>query len=189
MDALLKSFSIGFLLRCVFSGGFFVLSYRVASLGTPALSEFESTGLFALALPMALFAGVTVYGLHRSLVYPIIELGMNSSVAKALRAKAPLISKPTITLLLQQWDRAAEEDKRDIERAKHISTWGDFAHLQYASGLCIALGSMARVVSVSAKYEVSWLLVCLASVFFIAALLADWRLHAIQDNIGSPSAA
>src|SRR5271156_4210449 len=77
MDAILKSFSISFLLRSFFAGVFFVLSYRVAAEGLKNALEINSKDIFTIGLLFALVAGVTVYGIHRSLIYPIIEWFFN----------------------------------------------------------------------------------------------------------------
>jgi hypothetical protein len=58
-------------------------------------------------LLVALFAGVTAYGVHRSLVYPWIESFFDSRLGKTLRKWFPLISKSTIHMLLWRWNQGA----------------------------------------------------------------------------------
>ena len=111
MDSILKSFSIGFLLRSVFSGVFFVVSYYVASHHPVDLSTIDGKTLLSLWLPVALFAGVTTYGLHRSLFYPFIECWHDSDCGKALRQRMPLIRVSTIHILL--WRPLQYSDARD----------------------------------------------------------------------------
>ena len=85
MDSILKAFSIGFLLRSVFAGIFFVLSYYVACGYDLEPTIMEAKSFSSSGLLVALFAGVVVYGVHRSLVYPFIEGFFNSKVGKACR--------------------------------------------------------------------------------------------------------
>jgi hypothetical protein len=63
MEQMLKAFTIGFLLRSLFAGVFFVIAYQVSANGTMALVTFDSSVLFGVVLPVSLFSGVTIYGL------------------------------------------------------------------------------------------------------------------------------
>ena len=104
MDSLLKTFDIGFLLRSVFAGIFFVVSYSVACYGLePTIIEAKS--ISSPALLVALFTGVVVYGVHRSLVYPFIEFFFDSDFGKACRNRLPLISNSTIETLRWRWNQ------------------------------------------------------------------------------------
>src|SRR6266567_1356154 len=103
MDSILKAFSIGFLLRSVFSGVFFVISSYVASHGPADFMKIEGASIFSVALPVALFGGVTAYGIHRSLLFGWIEYWFDSECGKACRKSVPLISTSTIQTLLWRW--------------------------------------------------------------------------------------
>src|SRR5690242_6297947 len=76
MESVLRAFTISFLLRSVFAGIFFVFSYDfvVSRCSTIEIKEIFEKSFLPVVLPMSLFAGVTVYGLHRSLFYPLVEL-------------------------------------------------------------------------------------------------------------------
>jgi hypothetical protein len=116
MDAILKSFSISFLLRSFFAGVFFVLSYQVAEHGLKSALEINSKDIFSIGLPFALVAGVTVYGIHRSLIYPIIEWFFScTKIFRENKRKLfkkefrwTLISQNTINNLVERWDRGAK---------------------------------------------------------------------------------
>ncbi len=83
MDSILKAFSIPFLLRSVFGGIFFVVSYYVAFYGLEAtVMKIEAKSISSPVLLVALFAGVAVYGVHRSLVYPFIEFFLIPKLGK-----------------------------------------------------------------------------------------------------------
>jgi hypothetical protein len=183
MDTILKSFSISFLLRSVVSGAFFSISYLVAKHG-PLLSELEPTRLLSVGLPLALFAGVSVYGIHRSLIYPFIEFCLDTAPVKAFRKRCPLISIPTVRRLLLSWDRLAEDDKKKIcERARQITAWADYAHLQYASSLCIALGALVGTLTIKGRHPPYAPLIVLAFLLLTAASVSDWRLRSLQDHM------
>ena len=109
MDAILKSFSVGFLLRSVFAGAFFVLTYVEATKNTLAEIHVNAGNIFAVGLVFALVAGVTVYGVHRSVIYPLFEWGLYAEWAKRCRTKPRrrFISKNVIDGLVRRWDDKA----------------------------------------------------------------------------------
>ncbi len=185
MDSILKSFSIGFLLRSVFSGVFFVISYYVASHSPADLLKIDGKMFLSLGLPAALFAGVTTYGLHRSLFYPVIEFCYDSNRGKALRKRRPLIRDATIRTLLWRWsaDDATSATLRRPRQNRHFNTWADFIHLQYASAQCIVFGAVVGRVVVPGEHPPYWPLISLAVLLFIAALVSDWRTHSVLDHI------
>ena len=184
MDSILKAFSIGFLLRSVFSGIFFVIAYYVASDDPYDLAKIESTLLFSVALPVALFAGVTAYGIHRSLVYPNIEWWFDSESGKMWRKRLPLISPSTIHTLLWRWGQGEEQAKWDCKVInEHFNTWADFIHLQFTSTLSIVLGAIVGFIVVPGPLSLYWPLIGLAVLFLLAALVSDWRIHTMLDHV------
>jgi hypothetical protein len=184
MDSILKAFSIGFLLRSVFSGIFFVISYSVACHDPPNFEMIEGKSIFFVALLVALFASVTAYGIHRSLIYPWIEWFFNSESVKALRQRIPLISTSTIRTLLWRWNQNAQGAKFDCKQInEHFDTWADFIHLQYASTLCIGLGALVGVIIVPGKHPPSYPLIVLAVFLFLAAFVSNWRSHSVLDYV------
>lgn len=187
MDGVLKSLSIGHLLRSVFAGSFFVLSYVVAGNGSNSLLQVHSSQALSSALLVALVSGVTVYGLHRALAYPMVEQIMNSPWAQSIRAKWPLISDATVTVLKDLWTLASEPGKEKQERAKHAVLWADYIHLQYVSALCIGSGTLVRVVTEPGQYTPHWPFLFLAALFTTAALVSDWRLHRVREAFENAS--
>jgi len=178
MESILKTFSIGFLLRSVFSGIFFVISYY----GFGTLVQIGDKPIFSTALLVALFSGVTAYGIHRSAVYPWIEWFFNSKFGKALRERIPLISSSTIHTLLWRWDQGAHEAALNCEQInEHLNTWADFIHLQFTSSLCIVLGLL--VSRFMGNHRSFCLLIGLAVFLFLAALVSNWRSHSVLDYV------
>ena len=188
MDAVLKAFSIGFLLRSLFAGVFFVISYRVAGEGITVLQRIDPGALFSVGLPVAIFAGVTIYSMHRSLIYPFLEYWLNSEAMERLRRRKPLVSKSTIRTLRSLWCTGLDKDKAAESVARHTSTWADYTHLQYTSALCIAAGSVARKLTDPGHYDWDGLLLALTVSFLVAAITSDWRLHAVRERLADGEA-
>jgi hypothetical protein len=184
MDSILKAFSIGFLLRSVFSGIFFVISYYVAAHGRADFMMIEGKSIFSVALPVALFAGVTAYGIHRSLFYGLIEWWFDSNRGKACRQCMPLISAPTIQTLLYRWNQSAEGATFNRKRInKHFNTWADFIHLQFTSSFCIGLGACVGWIIVPGKHAPCYPLIVLGLVLCLSAFVSNWRSHSVLDHV------
>ena len=184
MDQILQSLSIGHLLRSVFSGVFFVISYSTAVFSRKCflmeLNGIETSKLLSLAL----FVGVIAYSIHRAALYPFIELAFDSDCAIARRKtggfRRRFIRESTIQKLLTRWARAAEKaENRSCELAKHISTWADYTHLLYVSALCIGLGAWAGALSSEVKWN--WILILVGVALLVSALFSDWRLRSVDE--------
>ncbi|MFH1066765.1 MAG: hypothetical protein V1746_02540 [bacterium] len=211
MDEIVKSFSLSFYLRSVFSGVFFIISFCVAA-GTQitGITEKEvlllqatgEKGIFhfgtGLLLALTLTAGVIVYALHRSLAYPWFEHHYNATWAQTARKKgAALISKNSIEDLKKYWNSQAKpqencskDDCQQFVRAEKFRHWADYAHLHYTSAWCIILGALSGSIihgEWSWKFvpwpPMHWPLFSLTIVFFVAAVVSDWRLHSTRDLI------
>lgn len=184
MDSILKSFSIGFLLRSVFSGIFFVIAYYVSFHDPHELVKIESSLLFSVALPVALFAGVMAYGIHRSLVYPFIECWFDSASGKRSRECFPLIQPSTIETLLWRWNQGCKQAELDCKVInEHLNTWADFIHLQFTSALSILLGAIAGFNVDPEKYFFHYQLIFLTALFLISAFVSNWRSHTVLDHV------
>src|SRR5258708_6515978 len=178
MDSILKAFSIGFLLRSVFSGIFLVISGYITFHDPSEFAKIDGKSIFSVALPVALFGGVTAYGIHRSLLYPCIEYWFECKRGKAWRKRAPLINKSTMYTLLWRWGQSEQPTAFDCKQInEHLNTWADFIHLQYTSTLCIALGSLIGVIIVPGQHSPCYPLIVLATLLLLAAFVSDWRIH------------
>lgn len=186
MDTILKSLHIGFLLRCLFAGAYFVVAYQFTSSGSNAFVKLDSSAVLSVALPVALLAGVTIYSLHRSVVYPLIEWFLNSDVARGWRQCAPLISPNTKSVLRSQWFIGVKKEEENAAIVRHLTNWADHTHMQYASGICLALGSMACRLFETGVYEKSCPIVIAVFLFLVSGLLSDWRLHSVREEFGIP---
>lgn len=206
MEQILKGFSLSFLLRSAFSGAFFVLSFLFCVLGREKVGEklLSTSGLDVLGF--SVFAGVMVYSIHRSIIYPWLEWGMDANWFRRVRAggvkpppcstpfiykiwpiikaaKWSLISANTLKRIIGQWDRAAKSGEEHINRSKLIQTWADFAHMQYTSALCIICGAVVGWVFAKGTLETSCPLVWFTVVLFFSGFFSDWRLHSVQDYL------
>jgi hypothetical protein len=182
MNQLMGLLSPGLLLRSLFSGVFFVIAFLIARDGSDALQATGTIDHLATVLAAALVAGVITYTFHRSLIYALLEWLLNKGCMETARKHAPLISRETVLVLLAQWDRGLKPNEILLERAKHFSTWADYAHLQYTSALCIGFGSLCGRIVGGGKVETYWPLVFLAAAFVVAAAVSDWRLHAVREQ-------
>jgi hypothetical protein len=181
-DSLLQSLSLGFLLRSIFAGVFFVASFYTATDYPSQFAKMKELGATDM-LGIALFSGVIIYCIHRAVVYPLIEWALDSALAQSLRAKVPLISTLSVTALVRRWDRnSSDADGPNPERAKNISTWGDYTHLLYVSALCILMGAVSARVSSKATLEMNCPLTILCVFLGCAALISDWRLRRVDET-------
>jgi hypothetical protein len=179
LDKLFGSFSLGFLVRRGFSGVFFVLAFCVATFKQPLSASICAKDLLTFGPPAALFAGVTLYTLSRSLIYPLIEWFMNSDLARRQRETRPLISENTIAVLRSKWKSpAGVESESSITH--HLSVWGDYMHFQYTSALCIGAGALIGWLTAPVRPHIHVTLLVLALILFLAALISDWRWHRVH---------
>jgi hypothetical protein len=192
METVLKSVSLGFLLRSVFAGTFFVLTYSVATKNTSAEIQVNSGNLFSFGMVFALVAGVTVYRIHRSVIYPWLEWAIDANWAKRLRKRGVrLISDNVIRELVDRWDRKAEKEQRHAQmhcRAEQITVWADFIHLQYTSAWCIFAGLWAGQIVGQPCHLRYWRLLIAIGVFFaIAATVSTWRARSVEEYWSEPA--
>jgi hypothetical protein len=186
VDDILKAFSIGFLLRSAFAGVFFVISYFAAWHTSKELQKAIYATDFAFVLPVSLIIGVSVYGIHRSLVYPLLEWLFDSGCVKKMRRKLPLISDSALKTILFRWDSSAGGDEKwslKNARTRHFTTWADYAHSQYVSALCLVLGALVASFVVGGSHQPCPPLIVLGVLFLLAGFVSDWRLRSILDHV------
>ncbi|MCX7176715.1 MAG: hypothetical protein NT159_22905 [Proteobacteria bacterium] len=167
-----------------------MISYYVALHNSLEFSEIkESNMLFGLLV--ALFAGVSAYGIHRSLLYPWIEYWFDSDRGKDWRKRMPFISSSTIGTLQWRWDSGADVTRLDPEQInrinEHLNVWGDLIHLQYTSAICIGLGAIVGEIIVPSRLSPYWPLIALAGLFILAAFVSNWRHHSVLDRFRNPT--
>jgi len=188
MEKFLTSVSLGFLLRSVFAGVFFMLSNDFAVKG-----KFDLLSLGAQPTQttlIALFAGVTMYGLHRSLIYPVIEWFMVYKCVQVLRDWIPLISDEAAKVISNLWRREAgvgthvecDSDLRKVQ-AKHIALWADYAHFQYVSAWALLAGAFVHSTTANEPIRFRGPFAVLFVVFFVAGFVSDWRLRKLCKTV------
>jgi hypothetical protein len=185
MESLLKSFNLGFLLRSVFSGIFFVVSYYVASNDHADFTQICDKTVLRIVLPVALFAGVTTYGIHRSLLYPLFEFGFDTQCCKNWRKRFSLISDSTIQTLMWRWDQP-RKDINQIRINQHMNIWADYIHLQFNSANCIIAGALVARAINRGGHSPYCPLICLTFILYVAALVSNWRHHSLLDYVRPP---
>jgi hypothetical protein len=186
MDTILKSFQIGFILRCLFSGVFFVLAYCVSSEGYKNEISITAQNLLSFGLPLAAISGVIVYGIHRSVVFPFIEWLLDTDKAYRWRANGVMfISENTIRNLRNRWrNRGLPGESDAYKYTRQLEVWGDYIHNQYAACLCIIFGSSTAV-----AFSGDWRrppnipLVFLVIFFLGSALFSHWRAYSVEQYL------
>jgi hypothetical protein len=192
MESLLKSLSISFLLRSLFAGVFFVISYQVAECGIKDLVPKDFSSLFSVVLPVSLFAGFTIYALHRALLYPFVELFLDNTKEK--RNSYPLISDTSVDALNKIWEMESKKGEETQECARRLAMWADITHFHYLSALCIVAGAVFGLIIASSNNQPCWSfisknyhpycpLIILAITFTVAGLTSDWRLKRVRERI------
>jgi hypothetical protein len=134
-------------------------------------------------LSLATFVGVTVYILHRAVLYPILEQLFSIGVIDRFRRRWPLISRRSLNVLGDLWSAGAESGKQAEAIARQIAIWGDYTHMLYVSALCVVAGSLLRTLTTPARYEFSWTLAIAVLVLASAGLISNWRLHAVREYL------
>lgn len=174
-EEILGSFPLGFLLRSLFSGAFFTVAcyYAATNHGYKNCKIFDKESALSVGLSVSLIAGVSVYGLHRAFLFPLIEWAFNAEWARNVRSSGfGFISTNTINSLIERWG---------LEKQNHIRHWADYAHLQYSSFLSIVLGLLAGFWCTPANQREDFFILLysplggLSLAFFVAANVpASW---------------
>lgn len=206
MESFWKTFSISFLLRSMFSGSFFLMSYYYtyytyytkSSKITINLADFKD--FLGIAITISLFAGVIIYAFHRALPYAlIIEPCINSKLSEKTRwgdnvedkkkkFRLTLISENTMRYLLHVWDMDSDNNKSNRKNvwASKMYSWGDYTHFHYTAAWCIIAGNLSFFIMYN--YNTHWLLcnpllLGLAILFGLMGFISDWRLKAVREYI------
>jgi hypothetical protein len=185
MDSIIKSFSIGDLLRNLFSGIFFVISYSLVACNPQRVISVDAVSIFTLGVPIGLFAGVVIYGFHRSLFYPFLEWIFNLISVKKFREKVPLISKNSMSIILWRWEQSKFPDDINLSKINsHLNRWADYIHFQYTSSFCTLAGIIfGLIIKPSCSIMHLALLLFISLLLLIAAFVSDWRLHSFIDHV------
>ncbi len=140
--------------------------------------------IFLTVVPIGLFVGVVVYGIHRSIIYPIVESFFDSNYGRLWRRGMPLISLASIQTILWRWRINKDKDVVDLNQVnKNLNRWANYIHMQFTSSLCTILGIVVGLLLNHCRHPSIWLLIFISFILFIAALISDWRLHSVMDHL------
>ncbi len=188
MHSSLKGISLNLLLRNFFSGVFFLGAiYRG---GIISSGDLTLTGWTLLAL----VAGTMVYAIHRTLLNPWIEMlrysSIGTKVLKSNRFSSWFLSEDAIDLLVDRWDHTLHQEvdnefkelhTNNPARYRGLSSWSDYIHLFYCSGLSIILGSIVNFfASNKVCFDIWQFTIALA--FLILGLLSDFRRQYVESR-------
>lgn len=170
MKDILGTISLGFLLRS-FIGGviFYFAQNRFSSI--PDLNSSQAA--------KCLVIGILIYGIHRSVIYPWVELFFNSNWHRSIRPHNRSISKNSTDALLFRWTLNSEkEDNHAKTISHHFTTWADYTHLLY----CAAWATILGYIAAEAPYD--WFRYWVISTGFLScAWVSDHRFHCVEDYI------
>ena len=150
-------------------------------------------------------AAIVIFASPASTIMPyagcvlIIVLPISVIIAICFRKK--LISDATQGRIEKLWRRGArtkEDEPINLEPedstvtqkksqpyyGRHIAVWADFAHQQYTSTWCLMVGAFLGTEDLS-KAHPEPRLIAIGLIMFSAALVSDWRLHSIIENVYS----
>ena len=183
MEAILKSFSIAVLLRSLFSGVFFVLSYYIAMHDVTIFKDGHFPDVSPDVLFVALFVGASGYAIHRALIFPFIEWFFNSETAKRIRTSWPLISDRTIEMLLSRWSYCRKSGEAPLASINYrIDAWADYTHFLYVATLCIAFGAIAARIVSQTTPQFSWMMFLFAVCIWLLGFFSHWRQMRLIDH-------
>ena len=191
LDKLFDIFPLQLVFRGLFPGGFFVVSYLVASEGWGCVATNLSANPL-LCVGSAVFAGVVVYTLHRAVVYPPIELLMTATQkwrreAEGHKAFFRLITVESCQQLVDCWTIGAcesePENRRDVIIGHHLTVWNEYVHMQYVATVCIALGAVCggNLPDKIGNQVIDVPLITMAGLFAVGALVGDLRRRTLID--------
>lgn len=184
MEQILKYFKIGLLLRSLFAGVFFLIAFEISTEGVVELLKIDPLSIFRVIFPVSLFSGVTIYGLHRSILYPPFEWLLSATWVKQIREKVAPISDNSIDTIKKIWNLGAKDKTIEQHYAEKIETWADVTHLQYVSSWCIFAGTfVGRNFTKSSCHGIILPLMLLASLFFCSGLVSDCRLRRVIETL------
>jgi hypothetical protein len=201
MEALLQNLSIARLLRWSFVGALFLIaadpsSFSLRYCNSHSLTEMiESLPLITL-LGTSTLVGGFLYGIYRSLVFPMIESLMIWCYRDSCGniCKCGLIGVPRGLLhMLSLWDQNAGDSLAEMRRNRHkrITEWGDIVHSQLAGAIMgIGGGSAFYAITLCLRDDYNslqlkpnvWLLL-LSGLLLISGWVSIARLLLMQELI------
>jgi hypothetical protein len=182
VDSMLKAVPIGLLIRSIFAGGFFVISFYLTKNPHPDWTTIEGKTLFDIALPVSLFVGVLVYGIQRALFYPLVELVFESKPGDSLVKFT--IKGRVIDTAIWRWNLNVQKPIDNKLLNEQLNRWADHIHTQYSVFLCIIFGSLAAWgFDTQSNYSLSKPLFWTAVLFLGSGLFNNARHYAFINGI------
>lgn len=182
IESMFKAVPIGLLIRSIFSGGFFVLSFYLAAVGIPDWTTLDKQ--FGVVIGASLFAGVLVYGIQRAIIYPFIERFFESDKGEATLKKCPFISEQVIKTAIWRWNLDVPRPVDNKLLNKQLTLWADHIHTQYSVVLCIMFGSFTGwMMDFKDNHKTCWPLVFIGLIFAATGFVNNWRHYAFIQYV------
>ena len=195
-EKVMGTLTVALIFRHFVAGAVFVMAFCYAKQHNAAFSALaENLNKYATAVGIiALLAGTLIYTLHRSITNPLIEwlrhVVINFAkrepkkgeqiVAKGFRKWLDSFFMPESvhSLMEKRW----EAGEKFCPSSEHISSWGDYVHLQYTTAIAMLLGSCVayRFRGSSGSWGASWDVIAIAFVFVASGFYTDCRKHLVE---------
>ncbi len=198
MEKLFSSFSIELLLRSFFAGLFFLLSFDIASRGIERFEKIATSTILPSTdakiglLFKATVIGFFLYGIHRSVIYPFIELLFSSKCGSKFCGSSQIEQKPdsdgladrVFESIRELWDMQVScDDCPNPNRSLHIRSWANWIHQQYVSAWAIVAGAVAHAWIKFKIASVCYPLLSMCAVLLFAAIYSDVRLRRMRNHL------
>jgi len=187
-EKIMGTITVGLIFRHCISGAVFVAAYYYAQDSAKTVEnllsaiEKHGTGLGIVAL----LAGTLIYSLHRAITNPMLEALRHfviwlSTLSWWLRWIRILIMPDAVRKLMEsRWD--AGENFQPT--TGHITSWGEYIHMQYTAALAMIFGSAAAhfLGGFSADWPTQCLLTWTAVIFAAAGFHSDCRKQLVEEK-------
>lgn len=183
-ESILKAVPLGLLIRSIFAGGFFVISFYLTENPHPDWTTIAGKTVFDIVLPVSLFVGVLVYGIQRALLYPLVELVFESKPGDWLVKWT--IKQRVIDTAIWRWNLNLQKPIDNKLLNEQLNRWADYIHTQYSVFLCIIFGSVAAWAldtDTISEYSLSKPLFWTAVLFLGSGLFNNARHYAFINGI------
>ena len=185
LEKIMGTITVGLIFRHFISGAIFIAAFYYSQSPTKALDQLSvalkehGTGLGITAL----LTGTLIYSLHRSITNPIMEVLRHFTVwlsGCSLFCWLRWLIMPTMVkdLMFKRWE-AGEEYRPS---PAHISSWGDYVHLQYTTAIAVVLGSYTayHLGAASDGWHPAKDLLWIAGIFLVSGFYTDCRKHVVE---------
>jgi|GEM_PF-3912896 len=185
LEKIMGALTVSVIFRHFISGAVFVAAFYFAKNKYEAvdkISEHLKENATAIGAA-ALLTGTLIYSLHRSITNPILEVLRHLVIWITTQKKGRwvrhfIMPSSVERLMFARW----EAGKEYRPTPAHISSWGDYVHLQYTTAIALVLGSYVafHFDTSPTEWKSSSDLVWVAAIFGLSGFYTDCRKHVVE---------